>query len=125
MKVVLSICHRLAQAHLACIRCRTPAYYTSHAMCQEKSIDCVFAGHLQFKTNCGAMAAITWQDKMRAMRGIIQGWGREEAVVRNHIARARARVDATGAESSSRGQVMRGCAANANETRHSAKRLLN
>lgn len=60
-------------------------------MCQEKSIDCVFAGHLQFKTNCGAMAAITWQDKMRAMRGIIQGWGREEAVVRNHIARARAR----------------------------------
>lgn len=62
---------------------------------------------------------------MREMRGITQGWGHEEAVVRNHIARARARVDATGAESSSRGQVMRGCAANANETRRSAKRLLN
>ena len=56
-------------------------------MCQEKSIDCVFAGHLQFKTNCGVMAAITWQDKMREMRGITQGWGHEEAVVRNHIAR--------------------------------------
>lgn len=37
------------------------------------------------------MAAITWQDQMREMRGITQGWGHEEAVVRNHIARARAR----------------------------------